>query len=101
MTGAQMWAQYRRNGKTLWCVWDCDEDYGVDISMLAAAEIIEEVEALGGTIEINLDVTLPAGAPVDPDDMDHEYLRDCGPLIKELLRFQRESTYNLGEVADQ
>lgn len=101
LTGEQLWQQYRRNGKSLWCVWDCDEDYGVDISLLAAAEIIEDVEAAGGTIEINLDVTLPPGAPVEANDMDREYLVACGRFIKELLRFQRESTYNLGEVADR
>lgn len=101
MHGDQLWAEFRRNGKDLWCAWDCDEDYGIDISAIAAAEIIEEVEALGGTIEINLDVHLPPGCPMEPEDMDREYIQACGPLLKELLRFQRESQHNLEEVADQ
>jgi hypothetical protein len=66
---------------------------------LEAAELLEEVEDMGGTIEINLDVTLPPTVePIDP--VLQEAIRDNGTLIKELLRFNREADYNLRELAD-
>lgn len=100
LSGDELWRQFRRNGRDLWRMWDEDLDNGLAPSMLEAAEFIEAVEAVGGTIHINLDVELPAD--VDPLDRTQQLmLRENGELIRELLRFTREAEATLTATASR
>lgn len=94
-----LWAEFRENDCNLWQHWPQDYEH-LPATLLEAAEVIDQVEGLGGTVEINLDVTLPPSCPVELDPDDRALLRECEDMVKELLRFRREADYNLRQVAE-
>lgn len=97
---AELWAEFRENDSNLWQHWPQDYEH-LDGTVLEVAEVVEQIEGLGGTIEINLDVTLPLDCPLELDADDRALLHERGETVKELLRFHREANYNLRELAAQ
>lgn len=100
MTAAQLWGDFRRNGSDLWCPWDVDPAL-LPPTLLEAAELLDLIEGFGGTVEINLDVTMPSPCPIELDAADARLLRECGSMIKELLRFFREADHALRTEAER
>jgi len=99
LSGDELWRQYRANGSQIFASWPEEDARYLGPTILEAAEIIEDIEAAGGTIEINLDVLLPDDAP-ELDDDDWDWIEECGPMIKGLLGFDREAAANLRAASE-
>ncbi len=83
----------------LWSATDHEVRHGI-LTIMDAAELLEEIHGMGCALEINLDITAPIDAPIDPDHLAE--LRSSaqlqGETLRELLRVERDLVYTLAAL---